>query len=235
MNCDIQSIILSYLYDFIECIELANLWLINKQIKHANQREINKGFIYIFNYDIYYTNWEEIATCLLKHGANINAVIGDNDLTALFNASGHPMLEQIEFLLKNGAKCKLNDEIEDALYFAVIHNYHDNFKLLLNYGAIPTEHHLILACCESDANIVKQILNYDDIDIESKSTYYEHTYYYYGYHDLDEIMCRFGDTPLLIAVKKTDQELTDILIKKGANITSKIKELAYISQITLLT
>ena len=162
-------------------------------------------------------NQKDIAKYLIEHGADVNAVSKDG-MTPLSVA---PDEETVNMLLAKGAD--LNPVTKYGLLLANVNA--GKMRALLNAGFdIHTEYFnstpLILA---KDVETAKMLIDAGcDVNAAARNTIRE-----YGLQSLEafafESVLEEGTTPLDMAVKQENYELTELLIQSGAKIDATLQ------------
>lgn len=144
----------------------------------------------------------ELASILIQKGTNVNAK-SKYDLTPLYLASENGHLEVVKLLIQQGAKVDAQAEGGwTPLHIAVDENHHEIARLLFRWGdttIVPRSdlrlHYLIQSC---DVDFFQQVIIHC-IDIQSNTD--------------------TGNTPLRIAITTGPDDIIDLFIQYGANLS----------------
>ncbi|KAJ6650079.1 putative ankyrin repeat protein [Pseudolycoriella hygida] len=182
----------------------------------------------------------KVVDILIKNGANVNAVGGDDSTALAFVASNGT--EIVDLLVKNGADVNLNAPIinliqthKDDIAIQLIKNGAD---VNIQYGGeapmYPLNTAALFAQCPE--NIVEQLVNAGaNLSITNemgRSPLSEAIND--GYDRIAELYIKngadvnqtddYGYTPLFLAAQKRLDNVVEMLIKKGANVNARTED-----------
>ena len=145
------------------------------------------------------TKQGEMIEILAKAGGNVNYIFPVTGLSPLIFAASKGAASSVEQLIKNGANVNYKDYSgTSVLAWALLGNYKDIAKNLIENGANPKAHQVMIAAlCHSDTDFVPYLIK----------------------HGVDVNGLAFGKMPFIVWCAKNGlTKGVEILVNNGANI-----------------